>query len=193
MALDKEQIRDLLGSGLSNEIVATAVGCNPSYISQLMSEEEFAAEVVALRSANLTANNKRDRSIDSIEDNIIERLADAVNSGTIYKPRELLQAFAVLNRAVRRGVPAHESLTINNKVVTLSIPTAVVQNFTVNTQGEVVEVEGQTMVTMPAHQLLRKLQSGQLDSGKDGKERDNERYGKVANYLPGSVEFGSNS
>ena len=58
---------------------------------------------------------------------------------------------------------------------------------------EVVEVEGQTMVTMPAHQLLRKLQSGQLDSGRDGKEHDNERYGKVANYLPGSVEFGSSS
>jgi hypothetical protein len=41
MAVDNEKIKELLGSGLSNDVVASAVGCDPSYVSQLMSNETF--------------------------------------------------------------------------------------------------------------------------------------------------------
>jgi len=185
MAISKDQIRDLLGSGLSNDIVATAVGCDPSYISQLLSDPEFADAVTTLRMQSLTAANKRDATVDGIEDKILKRLDDAVSSNLIYKPQDLLRAFQVVNAAKRRGVPAHENVTINNKIVNLNIPTKVIQNFTIDARGEVVEVEGQTMVTMPAHQLLNSLAS---EKGNDG-----DKYRKVAAYLPGAGAITSGS
>lgn len=186
MAVSREQIRDLLGSGLSNDIVATTVGCDHSYISQLMSEPAFADAVIALRTQSLQANTKRDKSIDSIEDSLISKLEDAVDSSLIYKPGDILRAFAVVNAAKRRGVPAHESLVINQTIVNLSIPKEVVQQFTMTVDGEVVEVEGQTLVTMPAHELLQ-----QLAESKGVGDSDNAaRYKKVARYLPTAIEHG---
>lgn len=183
MATDHNQIQELLGTGLSNEVVATAVGCTPSYVSQLMSDEAFAAVVIAKRTTSLTANSKRDRKIDQIEDDIIEKVGDAVDNGLIYKPLDLLRAFTVLNSAKRRGVPAHESLVINQTIVNLQLPERVVQTFTQNAQGEVVEVEGRTLVTMPAHVLLGNLV-------KQNKGDNSAIYEKVSRYLPTTIEHG---
>jgi hypothetical protein len=177
---DPNKIKELLGTGLSNEVVASAVGCDPSYISQLMSREDFASEVVAMRTASLSANSTRDKNIDKIEDALIEKVQELVDTHQIYKPLDVVRVFAAVNAAKRRGVPAHESLTINQTVVNLTIPESVVKTFTTNTQGEVVDVEGQTLVTMPATQLLRTL----VES-KGGK---NAAYEKIARHLPNATE-----
>lgn len=180
MATDKNQIKELLGTGLSNEIVATAVGVDSSYIAQLLSNENFAAEVTAMRTLALTANSKRDRKIDGIEDTIITKLEELVDSGVIYKPNDVLRAFAVINNAKRRGVSAAESITINNTVVNLQLPNRVIKEFVQNAQGEVIEVEGQTLVTMPAHTLLKNLVNRQGD--KSG------AYERVSRFLPTAGE-----
>jgi hypothetical protein len=179
MAIDKEQIKQLLGSGLSNEIVASAVGCDSSYIGQLVSDEHFAAEVAALRVKNLQATNARDRNIDSIEDRLLDKVSELVDQNMFYKPNDVLRAAVAVNAMKRRGVPATESVTVNNTVVQLQLPKVIVQNFTINTQGEVIEVEGQTLVTKSAHTLLGEL----ADRGSDGA-----RYEKVRRYLPTAID-----
>lgn len=181
MALDKEQIKSLLGTGLSNEVVSTAVGCDPSYITQLMSDETFAGEVIALRAAALTANSKRDRNIDTIEDGLLSKLADVVP--TLYKPMDVLRAAAVVNSMKRRGVPANESLTINNRIVNLTIPTRIQQIFVKNSNGEVIEIEGKTLVTMPSQTLIKELAETK-GPGKDGKPN---KFEQVGRYLPSAA------
>jgi hypothetical protein len=179
MTPNKEQIRDLLGTGLSPSIVATAVGCSPSYISQLMAEENFAQEVAKLRMAALSANGRRDRNIDRLEDKILGKLEDAIDAGMVYKHRDLLSAFNVLNKAQRRGAPPQQATVINNQVVNLNLPPRVVNKYVTNVQGEVIQIgENKTLVTMPAGNLLQKL----AESG-----RNPERYKDVQRYLPGST------
>jgi hypothetical protein len=178
MAVNKDQIKQLLGSGLSNEIVASAVGCDSSYIAQLLADEFFAKEVTELRVQNLQAANARDKSIDSIEDRLIDKLSELVDSNQLYKPNDILRAAVAVNAMKRRGVPAHESVTINNTVVNLQLPTIVKQKFVLNSQSEVIEVEGQTLVTKPANELLKEL----AERGSDGA-----RYEKVRRYLPTAI------
>lgn len=195
MALDKGKIKELLGSGLSNEIVASAVGCDSSYIGQLMSDATFAQEVVELRTLSLTANSSRDRNIDSIENKLISKLDALVDTGMLYKPREILQAFMIVNNAKRRGVPAHQSLQINQTIVALSMPRTVVNNFTLNAQKEVVEIEAdskrQTLVTMPATELLKQLATRSKDNGR--KYQELSRFLPAAHLQPTSPETGSGS
>jgi hypothetical protein len=180
MAVNKEKIKQLLGTGLSNEIVASAVGCDQSYISQLLADEQFAAEVTALRVVALTANSERDKNIDSIEDRLIGKLSEAVDMGLIYKPGDVLRSFAVVNAAKRRGVAAHEGAKVREAVVTLTIPTVVINQFVTNTLGEVIEVDGQTLVTKPSSELLKEL------AGKGGDNAG--KYEKVSRYLPGATD-----
>jgi len=56
MLQDKDRILKLLGSGLGGEVVSATVGCDPSYISQLMADEEFRSRVLAMRIESLTAD-----------------------------------------------------------------------------------------------------------------------------------------
>lgn len=178
---DIEKIRELLGSGCSNDIVATAVGCTPSYISQLMSDQDFAASVTNLRAAALTANTKRDRAIDGIEDTLVESLKDYIDAGVFTKPRDILSAFNIVNKAVRRGVSSATNLQVNNTIVNLSLPTVVINKFVLNASSEVIEIDGQTMVSKPAAQLLKDLTSG---DGADGDS--NGKYKEIAKYIPAS-------
>ena len=178
MAITADKIRDLLGTGLSNETVASTIGVHPSYISQLMSEESFYNEVIELRTKNLAAASVRDRGIDGLEDTLIKKLKDAVEH--MYKPQDLLRAFAVINSAKRRGTTVEQGVVVNNQVVTLRLSKTIVNNFKTNDHGEVVEVEGRTLVTMPAASLVKDL------IAKEAKENPElaKQYQKVQKYLP---------
>lgn len=176
MPVSKDQIQEMLGNGLSNEVVATAVGCDPSYITQLMSVEEFSSKVIALRTAALSANSKRDRKIDAVEDKLIDKVEQSVD--LLYKPLDLIRAATAVNAMKRRGVSAQDALHVQNTVVNLMIPQVVVMNFTKNSQGEVIEVEGKTLVTMTSQQLLSNLAN---QVGLDDKSRA--RYKDAGKYL----------
>jgi hypothetical protein len=177
MAIDKDQVKQLLGAGLDSGVVASAVGCDPSYIIQLLGDDNFRNEVAILRTKNLTAHNERDRKIDSLEDTLLDKLEEIVNY--IHKPTDLLRAFTMINSAKRRGVQSTAGAVPSQAVVKLTIPVVVMQKFVTNKQGEVIEIEGQTMVTMPSHQLLRNLAAQ--------KGGESNEYENVARYLPGTT------
>lgn len=181
MGMDKDKAKELLGSGLTVEVTADALGVTQGYISQLLSDETFKAEVIALKTKNLTANSERDKKIDSIEDGLIEQLAEAVENRQIYKPREILSAFAVVNAARRRGVPAQAAVGLQQLVVNLQLPAAVVTRFSTTSQGEVIDVtvddRKQTLITMPSGQLLKTLATQDIEHG--------EKYERIGRFLPG--------
>lgn len=180
MISDKGKIKELLGTGLEVGVVASAVGVTPAYISQLMAEEAFAAEVIELRTKSLTAASDRDRKIDGIEDSLITRLSDAIDGGQVYKPRDILHSFAVINAARRRGVQAQTGVNLVQNIVQLILPRKVVREFTTTRQGEVIDMtldsgQKQTLVTMPSAELLKRL-------AKDNP--DGNQYERLQRFLP---------
>lgn len=177
--VDTERAKQLLGSGISNELVATTLGCDPSYISQLMSQDDFREAVIKLRMQSLTAATERDRKIDSIEDQLITQLEATVQY--LVKPTEIARTFMMVNAAKRRGVPSHESTIINNNIVNLQIPTVVLKQFQRNGLNEVVEVEGRPLITINSAELLRKVAQEQPNEGKRNE------LSKLADRLPSSI------
>jgi transcriptional regulator with XRE-family HTH domain len=182
MAASAERIKELLGNGLSNEVVATAVGVTAGYISQLMADEQFSSQVVALRTQTLAAATVRDRSWDGLEDTLLGKLAEKIEQDMIYKPMDLLRALSVINNAKRRGASAQENFSVQQTVVTLNLPTVVINSYKKNKAGEVIEVTAadgtqQTLVTMPASALMHKLSE---------QHQGNKKYEQVRKFLPSS-------
>ncbi|CAM6053474.1 unnamed protein product [Sphagnum tenellum] len=183
----EDRIKELLGNGLSNEVVASTMGLHPSYISQLMSDQQFYDEVVEKRTKTLAAHTVRDRSLDKIEDKLIEKLDNMITSGMMYKHQDILNAFRVVNSAKRRGVTAQEGVVVNNTVVNLSLPERVATKFVTNRHGEIVEAAGKTMVTIPTQQLLNQLIEKHRES-KTGTGLNSNKYEAVKRFLPASQE-----
>ena len=144
---------ELLGQGLGTEVVAAAVGVSASRISQLLADPEFSLKVSELRYENLAKHNARDNSYDAIEDTLVAKLKDQIPM--MFQPMQVLKAIQVINSAKRRGTSAPESITRQNEVVSLIMPTQIIQNFTTNISNQVVKAGEQDLIT---------VQSGSMDS-----------------------------
>lgn len=155
MAVNIQQIQDLLGTGLSPEVVASAVGCTESYVSQLMSDEAFAAIVIEKRSKALTKNNERDLSIDELEDKTIRKLNQVIDM--VHKPMELMHLFKAINSAKRRGIQPQHQATQRQQVVVLAIPERVKSQFRLSANREIIDHGEQTLVTMDSQTLLKRV------------------------------------
>ncbi len=165
------KILEMLGNGLAPVIVASAIGVNESYISQLLQEEEFAKQVTERRFLNLQAATSRDRLYDSLEDHLLEKMKDLLP--LMYRPMEVLRAITVINAAKRRGASAPENTTIHQTVVQLSLPITVLNRFTKDINNQVIAAGEQELITINSKQLVQKLevhkngalqQQGQLPS-----------------------------
>jgi len=139
MLQDKDRILKLLGSGLGGEVVSATVGCDPSYISQLMADEEFRSRVLAMRIESLTADTQRDRAIDEIEDVLIKKLKAGLDF--LVSTKDILRAYAVINAAKRRGAKASDTTVVNNNIVNLILPRIIVQKYTMSRTGEVMKLK----------------------------------------------------
>lgn len=153
-----DKIKELLGLGLTGNVVAAAVGVTDGYVSQLLSDEKFAAEVSELRTKNLASHAARDRQYNELEDTMLARLREQVETGLFFtKPSDVLKAITVLNAAKRRAAPAELSAHSQGAVVPLVLPVVIAPRIEVNPQGQVIEVGGQTLATMGAKQVNEEL------------------------------------
>lgn len=148
----KERLIELLGSGISPAIAASAVGCTESYVSQLLSDEQVAAQISALRFANLQAASSRDKKMDSLEDTLLDKLQTTIP--LMMRPGEILKAVATVNAMKRRGSAAPESMHIHNQVINLQLAPKTSVHFQLSANKELVEVAGRTLTTMSSPQLL---------------------------------------
>ena len=143
----------LLSQGLGPEVVAAAVGVSTSRISQLLSTPEFAAQVAEGRYENLAKHNTRDNAYDSMEDELKDCLP------FMMRPMEVLKAIQVINAAKRRGSSAPESITSQQTVVQLIMPTQILQSFTTNVNNQVIKAGQQDLVTVQSASMDKLLSS----------------------------------
>lgn len=147
----------LLGSGVSVESTAAALGVTPSAISQLLSDEDFAEEVIHLRYNNLQSHNRRDGKYDVLEDKLLEKLENALP--LMFRPEMILKAISTVNNAKRRGQSAPQQVTESATVLNLTMPTKIVQKITTNVHNQVVSVGDNSLHTIPSSSLTKQLEA----------------------------------
>ena len=152
----------LLGNGVPPELVAAAVGVTASRISQLVSDPEFSKKIAEARYLNLSKHNERDNKYDRVETELIDKLETMLPM--MYKPVDVLRAIQVVNMAKRRGASAPETLIAQKEVVSLSMPTVLLNQFTqqniqVNINNQVIKAGEQDLVTVQSVRMNDLLQA----------------------------------
>lgn len=156
----KDKILNFLGAGVSPEKVASAVGVDPSYISQLISDPNFASEVSDRKLLNLEVATNRDRRLDGLEDKLIDKTEKLLDSPLAFnRPMESVRALVMINSLKRRGSQADSHISQNSTVVNLILPNFITTKFTVDVNNQVVQTGDKTFVTVPSKSVQAMAES----------------------------------
>jgi len=148
---------ELLGSNVPQEAVASALGVTPSYVTQLLSDEDFSQAVTKLKFEVLSKHTARDETYDELEDLLLARMKKALP--LLIRPNDINNALKTVNAAKRRGVDSKESIIANQNIVSITMPIQIVQDFTTNVHNQVVKTGDEDLIT---------IQSGDLRSQVEG-------------------------
>lgn len=153
----EERALKLLGSGVSPEQVASALGVTPARISQLLAEESFATQVADLKYKNLLQHSERDTKLDTLEDKLIGKIENLLP--LIMRPLEAVKALQVVNGAKRRGAQGLSGATATQNIVQIAMPTQITQKFVTNIQNQVIQAGDQQLLTIQSGTLLKNIHS----------------------------------
>ncbi len=147
----------LLSSGLPAIKVAEALGVDTSRISQLVSSEEFASKLTEAKYEFLSRHNEADAELDTIESKIRAKMLDCLDS--VYKPMELTRMLQVVNASKRRGSSAPASITEQQTVLNLVLPSKIINNFVTNINNQVIQAGTTELLTMQSSTLASKVKT----------------------------------
>lgn len=152
MTAIRDRIISLVGQGVSQALVAEATGVTPSYVSQLLQQPDVSAEVAAIRAESLEGDIAQDKAIDSAETAALKLLAQKM---VFAKPGELAGIFGTLNKARRRALIPETADTagVGALNVTIVLPKQAAISLTMNSESQVIEVDGRTLAPLPSREL----------------------------------------
>jgi hypothetical protein len=156
----------LLGQGIPAINVASALGCDPSYISQLMSQEDFAAAVQDLRLKALSDATERDSRLNGIEDKLISRIDDDISNNPLAfrSAMDRVRALSMVNAMKRRGAAGDmHAGSGHTTIINLTLPTHLIDKYAnrrveMDINNQVVSVGTQNLITMQAGTLNNLLE-----------------------------------
>lgn len=144
-----QQIKEMLGAGIQQSAIASCLAVDPSYISQLLNDDEFRNEVQAMQVTALKGHTDRDKKLEKLEDKAIEKLDQLIDFVT--KPMEAARMLSIINNTKRRGAEINANgATAGAPIVNLILPEAARVKFTFNEASQIVDVDGRSMAPLPS-------------------------------------------
>jgi hypothetical protein len=161
----------LLGQGLDVGIVAHTLGCDESYISQLLAQDEFKKQVTVMKMDLLQDATNRDRRLDKIEDKIIDKVERDLESNpfAFKSTSDAIRHLSIINGLKRRGAGADLGVMQNQggvTVVKLTLAKHVNMRFEaqVDANNQVIQVGEQAMITVASSTLSASMQTKSSDA-----------------------------
>jgi len=154
--------QEMLSAGLPATVVAARLGVTDSTISQMLSDPDFAEAVEAARLEATQEDQKFDSKLEETESQALDNIAAKIRFGNL---QQSLQAFKVLNGARRRKDNAQLAVPVGT-AVQINMPTVLMPVYVLNQRSEIVEVDGQTMISASPKRMEEISQARMAAEGK---------------------------
>lgn len=152
----QERILKMLGMGIDQHKVASAIGVEPSYISQLLADEDFKSQVQELKFANLTEATNRDKRYNGLEDKILDKIESDIDRNPLAfrNTMEKMKALTMVNGLKRRGAGVDENHShVQQTTVQLIMPTVLFNRYVKSVDNQIVQAGNKDLLTMQSQAL----------------------------------------
>lgn len=151
----KENILQLLASGLRPADVARELGISEGYISQLLKDKEFASALHQMQLARASALIEHDKKLDSLESTLANKAEEL--APFLTTPGQVFKALQIVNGLKRRAPAAVDSNSEAAAIVQISLPPQLFKTFniTLDSLNNIQAVDGREMKTLEVHDVVR--------------------------------------
>jgi len=155
MSSTTDQIIQYAASGVQQIQIARMLGVDDSYVSQVVNDPDNASKIQELAAEISEENRKFDDDIDASEEIALATVKRRLGMANM---QQSLVALKTLNSLKRRRDTSPAMRQQTGTVVQLMMPQVTLVNYVANSQAEIVEVEGRTMVSAQSSQLAVLMQ-----------------------------------
>jgi hypothetical protein len=153
----KDSVLAMLAQNIPASQVAATLGVSDGYVSQLLSQEDFAQELEAVKVAVTQKDLDYDEKLDRTEEAFLDRIEEKSRFANL---QQSMQAFRTLNGAKRRrDSKMHVPTAQIAEVINIVVAVCAIPDYKMNRQNEIIEVEGKTMVSATPTRLEEILAS----------------------------------
>lgn len=168
-----DRIAQLLAQGLPQGMIASIVGVDSSYISQLKRDEDFVYHVASLKEEAAELNSTEESEVTNYTDKLLgveHAVVDQLMKRVDYmETRELLGMLREVgnrNDAMRKnslnntikGAIGENGATIQ-QTVTITVPSKVVPEIVLGPNGEIVQIGGRATTPMATGTLQKMIEN----------------------------------
>jgi hypothetical protein len=146
----KEHAIRLLAQGIPTSQVAAACGVSDSYVSQLKADPDAQTQIAEQQAAASIADMEFDHDLEGAEALALDKIKKNLPFANMG---QAIAAFRILNTARRRSDPVMQADSAVSLTVNLTLPQSAIPKYVTNSQNEIIEVEGQTMLSATAKTL----------------------------------------
>ncbi len=191
--MNLERIATLLSSGLKPSAVASIVGCSPARISQLLKDSPDLQSLIAEKEAELLTKDIEDETLaakyHAAENALIQQILDMAPSAEL---KDVTNALKVVSerqekRKARINPVTQGSLTINQTVVSLSLPKQALPALTLNAENEIISINERTLAPLASSNVEKLFQTLKQGGYHESKRMPAEAEGSSAEALPQEV------
>lgn len=151
MSSVRDKIVGYLAAGVSQTLAAEAAGVSDSYVSQLLELDDVREEIAAKKSKKLERHIEVDTTIEEVEKDALKVVAAKVK---FSNAREAAQIFSIMNAARKKAdLGANPGGTGNVDTVVFVLPKAAKTMIQINSDNQVIEVDGKTTAPLPSKAL----------------------------------------
>ncbi len=153
MSSVREKIIGYLAAGVSQTLAAEAAGVSDSYVSQLLEQEGVREEIASKKSVKLEGHIEIDDSIELAEKLALKQMVRRLQN-PLTTLKEATAAFAVANSARKKadlGANGNNAGSVDHVVFVL--PKAAKIMIQVNSDNQIIEVDGRTTAPLPSKVL----------------------------------------
>lgn len=160
MATIQERCANFLAQGLKPAQVASVVGISPGRLSQIAKEPSF-PELLAAAQERYEVSADEHAAAEVINNKYIaleSKILDSIESTVhLMDPRDQIKALEVVGsrqeKARQRMAPQGGNMIQNNLTVQLALPAHAVPEYRLNSESEIVSIDGKPMAPLNAPQV----------------------------------------
>lgn len=148
----RDKIIGYLAAGVSQSAAAQAAGVSDGYVSQLLELEEVREAVAVKKAGRLEQAIEVDAQIEHGEKLALQQIVRKLGS-PLTPLKEAVQAFSVLNSARKKADEGAGNQAGAVDTITIVLPRAAKTMIQINTDNQIIEVNGRTTAPLPSKAL----------------------------------------